>query len=189
MACTSDGRRAYVGCGDGKIRTLDLADGRELSQMAAHSGCVLRLRLTANETRLISGGGDGKIRIWDTANRSRISQIDAYDNQVTGLSISADGSRILALGFDKAAVVCLWDAASGARLHRIQLEDASPRFQSLAMSPDGNDIVICMGQDICHFGAATGHVVKRWQGHDKRAVSVAFSSDGRRCLRLEPTGQ
>jgi cytochrome c len=184
MACTSDGRRAYVGCFDGTIRVWDLPNGEEIDKFRKHKGCVLRLKLLGNEKTLASAGQDGKLRFWDLAANKLLHSIDAHELDALGMSASADGSRILTMGYetDGNLFARLWDAKTYQRLQQWPVQDIKAPFQSIALSPDGKDVLIADGKLIRVFSATTGQESKQMQGHDAGVRALAFSPDGKRLL-------
>ena len=89
---------------------------------------------------------------------------------------STDGRTIVSGSSDKA--VHVWDAATGAQLHRFVGHTDTVR--AVAISPDGR--TIASGSDdqtVRLWDAATGKVLRVLRGHTARINSVAFSPDGR----------
>ena len=129
---------------------------------------------------------------------------DGQSKPVWSVAFSPDGNRIVTAGYQEkrnpafglapecglytfscppilaATKMILWDATTGQQL---RADDVSSAVNSVAFSPDGSHI-LSGGDDttIELWDAATGGLVRRFEGHSMSVRSVAFSPDGTRVL-------
>jgi WD40 repeat protein len=108
------------------------------------------------------------------------------------VAFSPDGGRVLSGNFDN--TIKLWDAATGALIRTF--EGHSSPVTSVAFSPDGSRVLSAtsgsvllptgdlIGNDntIKLWDAATGSLIRTFEGHSVPVTSVAFSPDGSRVL-------
>jgi WD40 repeat protein len=67
-----------------------------------------------------------------------VTRIAAHSSPVETLAISHDGATLFS-SVDDSAIVCVWDARSGALAHRLEIEH---RVTGLAVSPDGRRLAV-----------------------------------------------
>src|SRR5262249_15672207 len=94
------------------IRVWDVASGKDLSALEAHSQTPNFVRLLAGDAA-VTAGDDGPVRFWDARSGKQTKCLDASSDWVRGAALSADGRWLAtsALGEDNA--VCLWDVKTG----------------------------------------------------------------------------
>ena len=103
-----------------------------------------------------------------------------------------DGSHALSASSDRTAK--LWDANSGKLLHTLPGHDVS-WVQAVAFSHDGHYALTGSGGNFTNesvsddadnsvrlYDVASGKLVRRFTGHEKRVSAVAFSPDGKIAL-------
>jgi WD40 repeat protein len=131
VACTRDGRRAYVGGNDGRIRIIDLDNGEEVGRLKDHEGCILALALSPDEDRLVSGGTDGVVRIWDLKDGT-VLKCRGHERPVEAVAFAPHGLWVASAGDD--LTVRAWDVRSGEELRKLKGLTRGPL--SVAVSPD-----------------------------------------------------
>lgn len=85
-----DGKLLASGGWDTKIKLWDVASGRELHSLEAHTEMVTDLSFSADSKRLISVGWDSRTVIWDAAKGEEIATLLAFDAD-NWLVITPDG--------------------------------------------------------------------------------------------------
>src|SRR5262249_39214099 len=108
---------------------------------------------------------------------------------VSRTAISPDGATLASVGGnDPDETLRVWDVATGKERWNWSIPPA--RVGGLAFSPDGT-LLATVGQsrrgegqkdvpgEVRLWDVATGREIRRWQGHDGRVDTVAFSPDGR----------
>jgi WD40 repeat protein len=134
---------------------------------------------------LVTAGRDGTVRLWGLASGKEIrrfawdgvqpdpgaeqaqdilekQQQQLLDDLALGrqVALSGDGKVVAA---SRAGVVCLWDSASGKKLH--DLQTGQKRLVHLAFSPDSKTLVTVgpNGQAVAFWEVATGKCLRRSQ--------------------------
>src|SRR5205809_6509729 len=95
-----------------------------------------------------------------------------HASAVQVVTFSGDG-RVLASASH--GVICLWEVATGKRLHRLTCDQGA--IQSLAFSPDGQILASGHDQTIRLRQVATGRELRRLVGHRGSVLSLAFAPD------------
>lgn len=99
---------------DKTIRTwvLEAAGGRQVQAYLAHTSGVLRLRYSADGTRLASSAMDASVKLWDADAGTELRTFGTQSDWPQGLAWSPDG-RALAVGRHDGSLT-IYDAATGA---------------------------------------------------------------------------
>jgi WD40 repeat protein len=106
-----------------------------------------------------------------------------HGSGVWSVAFSPDGKTIASGGISLDESICLWDAKTGKRKSRLQLQ---PRMgggvMCVAFSPDGRTLVAgSYSPNIVSFwDVATGQLLRRSQTYDQGVLCVTFSRDGTR---------
>jgi RNA polymerase sigma factor (sigma-70 family) len=192
MVLSPDGRLLASGSRDEAIRLWDVEAGKQVRQFEGPGQIAGGLafapdgKTLAYETTKL-GATAGKIRLVDVTTGK---EIRAFDSQgwVTVLVFSPDG-KVLASwhnGSPDKPFIRLWDVATGKELCR---HNGNPGGNGIiAFSPDGK--LVASGEDgwsshtakaaadIHLWEAATGRLIRRFEGHHSGVRSLAFSPDG-----------
>jgi WD40 repeat protein len=191
-----DGARlATIEAGEGpgrpvRIRVIDAADGRILSDFGLVSSRAAAVAFNPDGKRLATLDADGWVILRDIANGQALQMLDKLSDashqtnsdssKVTGLDYSPDGRWIASNegGIGRETRLVIRDAKTGRVAHSL---DAGPsRLTGLAFSPDGR-LVAAAGDDtlLRVWDAETGIRLRcaptglSWIG------PMAFSPDGR----------
>jgi WD40 repeat protein len=171
------------GGGDGSVRTLDAAGGRELRSLRLHDAPIIRLEASEDEQHLFTvAHGDTTIHVWNAATGAAQGALRGRTPATNVLSLSRDGRLLTACGAD--SKVHLWTVATGE--HRVAFE-AGRRHYSCALSPDGTrlassdntgavnvvDLATGTARSFGGHGAAAG-----FGKHVAPVLDVAFNHDG-----------
>jgi len=124
-------------------KTDKVKGGDELRRLEGHTGQVLSVAWSADESLVLSVGADQTLRLWDgtTGQERRQFSVTSPSSLILGVALIADGRRALSRSFDE--TVNLWDLESGSVLQL--LSGSHERVVSLAWSPDGR--VALFGDD------------------------------------------
>ncbi|MEO2090926.1 MAG: hypothetical protein ABGY75_15710, partial [Gemmataceae bacterium] len=138
----ADGSWLATGGGvrDNTVRIWDVATGKELRSLAAHTAVVYALALSADGTALATGSHDGSVRLWDTTGWAETAVLKQGAN-VYGLSFTPDGKR-LAVGCVN-NLIRLWDVPTGTSVG--ELHGHTDYVHQVAFSPDGTRLVSASG--------------------------------------------
>lgn len=83
------------GSGDGLIKIWDIRSGQCIQTLQGHTSMIEDLRLTPDQTHLISAGYDGMIKVWNLATYQCERTIQLYNQQVVLLKILGDDQVII----------------------------------------------------------------------------------------------
>ncbi|MHB1424185.1 MAG: sigma-70 family RNA polymerase sigma factor [Gemmataceae bacterium] len=201
IAFSPDGRLVACGGEDHLIHVWDASNGKETRQIKDVPTGGMSLCFSPDSKALacgIAGKDRAKpaLHLWDVASGKERTRFDVRiqgSPYGTRLAFSPDG-RVLAFasGDQNPLLVRLWDTASGKELCRYAGPgDAGPndRVLALTFSPDGKLVASsAVFHPLFHHGqrassvhvweAATGRLLRRFEGHPSFVGSVVFSPDG-----------
>jgi WD40 repeat protein len=115
---TADGKRLIVGCKSREIVVLNLATGRPVAVLTAHTGAVTALALSPDGKTLASTSIDGSVRLWDMETMREIGILGRHVGRANGVVFSADGNTLYSVGDgDDSAhnVFLIWNARNDHR--------------------------------------------------------------------------
>jgi WD40 repeat protein len=171
-AISPNGVRVAASITDGSgtaLRVFDVASGKEMLNLADHTGAIRSLAFLADNRTLVTASADKTAKLLDM---NVLAVIDAHAGGVTGVAFHSNGTQALSGGADK--TVKLWDLATG---------KAAKTFGPL---PDAISSV-AFNRDFTQVGATAGKTVKAWNladntevltlTHPAEVASVSFSVD------------
>ena len=146
VAWSSDGAWLASAGNDNAVRIWDPADGRLLHRFLGHSEGIHALSADRDGRLLVSASPEGLAKVWDARSPARPRTLQSptpapYGGEVACVAISGDGRLVAAGRRDRD--VAVWDAATGALLHRFKT--SIPGVRALAFSPDGGLLVASCG--------------------------------------------
>jgi WD40 repeat protein len=181
LAFAPDSKLLAVGGFDKALHLFEVATGRLVH--------TLRLAERANSLAfspdgrlLASAEPSGTVRLWDVAGgkqaRTWAAPAPLTTATLNDVAFAAGGKVVVTLSVDdKAATVCAWDAATGARRQRGRFNGAT----NAALSPDGRRVAVWPddGRALRLMDAVTGKELGRAEGDAAVGAGVVFSGDGR----------
>ena len=147
---------------EGKVKIWDVATGRTLIILKAHTGSIACVLFSPDGKRVVSGGDDGKVKIWDCATGKLLLTVDC--DSITSAAYSSDGKRLLTGSKDGTATV--WDAGTGLKLN--VFNGHKKEIRSVAFSADGK-LVATSSYD---------KSVKIWDASTAREIHSFIDSSG-----------
>ncbi len=133
VAFSPDDALLAVAYEDGKARLLDVASGRELIWLAAHSSRITAVAFSPDGRTLVTGADDAEVKLWDVARGTESGSLQARA-PVTAVLLAPNGETLAIL--NGAYEVELWGVA-----------DLSRRFATAGayagFSVDGSRLATC----------------------------------------------
>jgi WD40 repeat protein len=195
-AFSPDDKTLISAGGDGAIRFWEVATGREMRKIDAHTDGVCRIAMSRDGsrlasvrwTKLVQGAQtswfpENKIRLWDVASGKELLQIvvpstENEQGHPFGPSIfefTPDGKALVTAGVDR--ILRVWDISTGKELRRF--EDHKGSITAMAIDPTGKNLAIVdAGQTIRVRDLASGQDLVPTGGHRNGIWRVAVSSSG-----------
>lgn len=177
-AFSPDGRVLAIGIGDGKIRLLDVATGKQIRVL---EGCSGGFSFSRTGNLLAAGSQDGKnVKVWDlTSDRAPriLGEFEVTKNNDPSLGavvLSPDGTKLVIGNFSK---IKLLDVATGKTLRSFEGSDRLAAF-----SPDGG---LLASGDPSKSGAInlwdveSGEVVRSFTSLVQELRSMTASPEGK----------
>jgi WD40 repeat protein len=165
---------------DGKVRTWNVATGKQGPQVGKYTGSVTSMSLSPDETTLAVGSySKGALHLYDVATGNEVPRQSVTSGVVRAASLSPDG-KIAAIAVN-AGDLLTWDVSN----NRLRWSKTEPDefIGDLAFSPDGMTLAVGSsgesGGKIALRDVETGRLVRSWNaqfsGSDAR---LAYSPDG-----------
>ncbi len=179
---SADGAFVVLGAADGRVFHFDSAKGVDAGLVEAHAKAALA---AAGGTSIAA---DGSVRVaalapvWSL--QTSIVPADATKapvDRVTTLAFSPDGKRLASGGGvpSREGELAIWNVADGALLKAIP-DAHSDTIYDLAFSPDGTRIASAAADKFAKiFDAASGKLVRSFEGHTYHVLGVSWSRNGR----------
>jgi hypothetical protein len=162
---------------DPPLRLLEVATGKEVREFSLRA--LLQTLIFSPDGKILATarytqGVDRTIQLWEVASAKEIRFFKVHS--ISALAFSPDSTTLALVGH--APDVILWDIQTG--IERWQLPILADWAHSVAFSCNGQALAIGTGNkgSIYILEAATGGVRCRFEGHDGKVLSVAFSPDG-----------
>src|SRR5262249_38677331 len=153
------------------LHFVDVATGKHLRKVVGDPGGLGACGASPDGNVLATGGGRNErdkpssVRLWDVATARELRQLVGHPARITALVFAADGKRLISASDrhvlyglndqgdgtrstlfkvtgEIPGTVCLWDVATGNKLHSFQ-----HRHDHLQLSPDGKTFAY-MGQNL-----------------------------------------
>ncbi|REJ95254.1 MAG: hypothetical protein DWQ34_06545 [Planctomycetota bacterium] len=174
MSLDHDGRRILCGCVDNRIRLVDLATGKLVSQFEGHARPVHGVALSPDGRRIASSSGDKTVRVWDAMSGSLLRVLEQHREATITVAFGPDGGSLVTGG----DVVRVWSIDNEPCTMRPT--GHNDQISRVFTSPDGQYFVSTSTQHTMRlWNASTAEHVSEFTGHSGAVTSVAFSPCGR----------
>jgi WD40 repeat protein len=154
-----------------RVEPLVLRDKTEVNSLA----------FSPDGQAIAAACGDGTVKVWDSKTGKVVQRLDAHPGAVFSVAFHPEGKHLASAGADQQVKV--WDlttrrevfAGPCGAVHNVGTA------YCVAFSPgDGRQLAAGCDGALKVWGWRNGQTLHTFAGHDKQAISVAFSRDGRR---------
>ena len=188
FAATPDLSVAACGLPQGRLRVMDLRDGRELWTVAAGKVFVTAVAFSSDGKILASAAGFGEsdIRLWEVATGKEVGRLEGHNSWVSSLVFSSDGKKLTSSSADQ--TIRLWDIASRKCLDVLRCH--RQEVWRLAVLPDGHTL-ISGGKDgtVCFWDTSIVHPRQPRIILPANVVTWRFAPDSRSILTVDQQRQ
>lgn len=172
-----------VATGDEKgiIRIWSTATGKELRELAAHSGEAKALAFSADGSLLVSGGEFYDVHLWNTQDWTKCTISNTHDGSIECLAIDHHKQRIATGGRD--GWLRIWDLATSTKVGEFQFPsagDSPTAAEAVHFSPDDTQIIAAANDGIRVFDRelkSAAHIVDTTGSIEMIALAVAETMD------------
>jgi WD40 repeat protein len=183
VAISPDGKTLAFGGIGGVIRRIELATGTALPDLPlkgqSPEETVYSLAFSPDSKVLACAGYAGSLVLFDAATGAAVRSLASPDGHVV-LAFSPDGTLLATAGRSDAAVVRLWQVATGQLLFTARLPGDRWPAWCVAFSPDGKTLAGGLESgEVRLWDVATGRERVRLSGHGGRVRWIGFHPDGR----------
>jgi WD40 repeat protein len=158
FAYSNDGKMLAVGdglpCEKGAVKLLDISSGKIIAKLEGPHGMVNSVAINADGT-LLAAGDDAEVHVWKLADRSLVKTLATDKGRVLGVVFSSDGKQLATGGANR--VMQVWNTVTWEEMVRYATPAA---VQSVAMSPDGKQVIVAVGGSLSSADEWAVHVGK-----------------------------
>jgi WD40 repeat protein len=170
LAFSPNGQSIVSGSGDKMLKFWSL-DGTLLNAIKGHDSIIQDIAFSSSGDILFSTSADSTVKLWKLSNRL-LTILRGHKAGIWGIAFSPDG-QLIASSSPQGTILWRKDGIS----YRY-LQEPSPPFSSVAISPDGQTIANAGTDQSIQLWSPDGRLLRRLKGHQGNIKRVAFSPDG-----------
>ncbi len=176
LAVDAARRRLALGTSEGRLVVWNLQTTLPEVVLSAHPGGIRSLQFVDEGARLLSSGIDGRAVLWSADEGRALERFEAGE-PLYGAQVVAD--RLVAIG--KSKQLRVWSlSAPGAAAGPERIETGTDWTLSLAVHASSGRMATATAQgEVVLWSLSPPVALRRHAGHRGRALTVAFSPDGR----------
>ena len=186
-AISGDGKRVLSGSADGTAILWDRKTGKVTRKLGPVKGRIISAIFSPDDRRGLVAGEDKVIRLWDLQSGRLVREFKGHQEWIFSLAFSPDGRLAYSTsgGPDiwrngKDSAVRVWDVDTGRQIRK--LEGHKGRVLSVAVSPDGRQVLTGGDTSLILWDAQSGKILHRFSGHSEQLSRVSFLPDGNRAV-------
>ena len=138
---SSNGKWIASGSADRLAKVTEIATGRQVYALEAHTHHVLSVSFRADDKALATSGGDGVVNIWDMESGERKKKIVGWSKEVTALQYMGATSQIVASSGDNQVRIVSDDGTEVRAMTKL------PDFMQSAASAHTANVIVAGGED------------------------------------------
>ncbi|KAF2815690.1 WD40 repeat-like protein [Mytilinidion resinicola] len=176
-----DGTKLATTSKDATVIIYETTTYKILHRLTAHESGVCYVAWSPDDSKLITcaQAQDNTARIWDTKSGRLLTTITEFSYPVTSAAWAPNGESFVVGSQDTAHGLCLWNV-QGDKLY--EWTEGSLRVHDLAVSPDGQRLVVLLEHRILVYDFVTREKLCEWALDDVKLTSVNISQDSRHML-------
>jgi WD40 repeat protein len=157
------------------VQFWDIASGKLVSTFKSAAADTRVVALSPDGKLLATAGPRSGNVLWDVGTMRRIRGLSDFGADVADLLFHPDGKRLFAAS-ERGRVAEL-DLDSGRMRSIVEAVDDRP-FESLALSRDGQQLLLAGGKSAELWDLQSESLVQSFSGHSDAVAAAAISSDG-----------
>jgi cytochrome c len=173
VALLRDGRAITAG-EDARIALWEAGQQQPAAVLQGHTGPIVALALSPDQTMLASAAWDRTVRLWRLADAGHAAArvLEGHQQNVNGVAFTPDGRAAVSAGYD--ATVRIWPLGGAAAPSLMTLPVP---LNAVAVAPDGE--IIAAGADgKVYLLSATGELEGSIEAAPTPIIALAVSPDG-----------
>ena len=178
---SNDGTKLASTSKDNTVVIYDTNTYKVLHHFKDHEAGVTHLAWSPDDSLIItcSAASENCARIWNVRDGECIAVIDDFTYPCTTAAWAPDGKHVVIGSQDTHYGCALWDL-QGKKIHNFS--DGKIRVNDLAVSPDGQRLVVLLENRIYVYDFVSYEKLCEWQLEDVKLTSVSISQDSRHML-------
>jgi WD40 repeat protein len=138
---SSDGKWLASGSADRLAKVTEIATGKQIHALEAHTHHVMGVSFRADDKALASSGADGVVNVWDMQSGERKKKITGWSKEVTALQYMGATSQIVASSGDNQVRIVADDGTEVRAMTKL------PEFMQSAASAQTASVIVAGGED------------------------------------------
>ena len=177
IAFSPDGKTLVAVGKSGVAHLSDVISGKELAAFKGHRDEIHSVAFSFDGKLIATASADRTIKLWDVTTGEAIATLKGPTGRFWSVAFPPDGKS--PVSGDSATTVKVWVLSEAlAFTTRTRALDSS--YTAAVFSPDNQKLAIGRGAELDVVESATGRVIAAFARHQCVAVSVIFSSDGKK---------
>lgn len=173
-----DGTRIATASGDTTGAVWDATTGEQLTTFAKHHSFLCTVDFSPDGTEVVTGGDDGTARVWNADTGEERVLLAGPRERVAFVAFSPDGQRVVTSSRDDH--IRIWDVTREGQRESVTVADPTVALRA-SYNPDGSEFLTSSFDGNAYlWDAATGRLVRTFQGHTSWIYAASFSPDGDR---------
>lgn len=176
VSFSADDKLLACGAEDSSVYLYDVNSMTLSNTIKGIKGAITSLDFSPNGRFMAVASQSKDILIYETTSWTLVHTLSRHTNQVNSICFSKDGTLLASGGSDGSVI--LWNTDNWTAQRTINTGESS--VMSVVFRPDAQVIAAAAGMSYCQYETATGSKIKSFSSNGHKALSVAFSNDGKR---------
>jgi WD40 repeat protein/serine/threonine protein kinase len=180
LAISSDSQRIVSGSGDKTIRIWDLATGDNVKTIRGNKGRVQSVALSPDGKLIASSDFFGKdvVRVWNAETGTELMTLGGSGGHIRQVTFDPDGGCIISS--HDSGEMKFWDAVTGKEVMTVLADRGFPSLMAFSQGVKKfASVAVNWDPAIKIWDSESGKLIMTIHGQHARAISIAFSPDGR----------